>query len=290
MGTICRKPPRRVLHLTWIALVAICAIGVLLIWTHMASRARRQNQLVSAVQGAGGDALYSSQVTYVLLDWPFPPAGPTWSLNCEPLGIRGWLASWIDLSWVDSIASVRLSGTSVSGDVLAEIGRMPDLQYLDLMSAEFKGEELEFLRDCHSLKYLSLWGTRIGDDDLAFLHHMAALEELDLSRTGITDQGLEQLTHLPNLRRLWLDDTPVTSAGLATLRRCVHLEQLGLSGTNVDDDGLPHLAAMAKLQILDLQRTLMTQPAVDALRSTRPLCQVFFERTESSHFVPMEAD
>jgi hypothetical protein len=271
-----RKPLQRLIFRAVLVAGVVCAVMKL---GYVAYEAREERQVLADVRGMGGDVLYKSQLTYTQMEWPFPPAGPTSCLRLwQPRGIRGWLPSWIDSDWLDSIAAVDLYGKEIPREVLANIGRLRHLEYLEIGRAGFKTGELELLASCRTLRFLHLSGTRLDAADLSFLRNSRSLEELDLTDTDLTDRGLELLVPVPNLRRLWLGGTQVSGVGLANLRTCKKLEQLVLSGTKVDDNALPHLRELASLRVLDLRSTSVTQTGINDIRSELPNCKVFYEK------------
>ena len=273
----CGRPRKRLLRLSLATVLATGAISRLLKMGYVAYQGRGQKQVLSDIRGIGGDVLFKSQVTYTQLEWPVPPAGPTSCLSLwEPQGIYGWLPSWIDSDWLDSIAAVDLYAKKIPSEVLVDLGRLPHLEYLDMGRAEFNARELVLLAGCRSLRFLQLRGTRLDAADLSFLRDSKSLEELELTDTNIGDRGLGFVAPLPNLKRLWLGGTQVTSAGLANLTTCSKLEQLVLFGTKVDDNALPHLRVLASLRALDLRSTSVTQAAVNDIHGALPNCKVFY--------------
>lgn len=264
--------------MNWRGVLVACATILVCSILTAAYLSLRQQRIVSHLRGLGADVTYKSESSYVLSEWPFPPAGPTWKLRLwEPTGIYGWLPSWVDLAYVDSVATIRLSDATISRQTMVELGILPGLESLDLSKSQLSIEDFNLLQNRRTIKYLALYGVCF---DFAACKHLAqfeSLEELELSKSAVAGKNLGALSDLPRLRRLWLDDTRITSDDLGKLTKCARLEQLSVSGSNVDDDGLRHLKALTCLRTLNLRCTAVSSDGVNTLRNALPGCAVFFD-------------
>jgi hypothetical protein len=92
------------------------------------------------------------------------------------------------------VIKLRMGGRHLSGGVMAEIGKLKELQALDL------------------------YGTNITDEGLVDLKDLQNLKALGLGGTAITDRGLTHLENLPSLRYLWLPKNSVTPEAIARLK------------------------------------------------------------------------
>jgi Leucine-rich repeat (LRR) protein len=209
---------------------------------------------------------------------PFPHLPTTECVEpWEPEGLRRWLPSWIGSDWFEPIIVVKLGKEPVSREILARIGRLPHLEYLELRHSEVQLNDLESLAGCRSLKYLHLYGEHLGNVHVRFPSDLPALEELILSGTDVDDRGLESISHLHNLRRLWVTGAQeVTSDGVASLAKCTRLEELNLARTKADDGALWQLLKLPNLRTLDVEFTSVTATGVNRFREARPNCRVYW--------------
>ena len=266
---------RRVLQLsvrTLLAVVTICALWL----GYCSHEAHKQKRFTRCIREVGGDIRYSSTECYASVPLPdFSSVTPKRSLELwERQGVCGWLPSWVDLDWVDSVSSVFLEGKQVPRRVLQCVGALRRVEYIDLTGAHFNADDLDLLTGLGEAKYLHLGGTRVNDSHLEILTSFTSLEELILSDTRITDVGLRSLVGLPNLKCLRVDGTCVTNAGMATLSECITIEQLDLSRTSVGDCGVRYLAKLTSLHALNLRATLVTEIGLNECRRALPSCQV----------------
>ncbi|HJT33112.1 MAG TPA: HEAT repeat domain-containing protein [Pirellulales bacterium] len=124
--------------------------------------------------------------------------------------------------------------TLISDENLALIGRLPNLELLNLS------------------------GTSIDDAGLAHLVNLKQLAHLQLNNTKITSAGLVHLAGMEQLRSLSLDHCAITDDGLKHLGNLMALERLSLRHTQISDAGLTHLAGLARLKYLSLYDTQIT--------------------------------
>lgn len=114
---------------------------------------------------------------------------------------------------------LNLSGTSISGDTLREVGHFVTIEGLGLGVSTITNDDLASIEKLVALKILDLHGAQVSDDGLAHLEGLIHLQRLKLSDTRITDKGLEHLNSLTSLRDLHLENTLVTDAGVARLQQ-----------------------------------------------------------------------
>ncbi len=92
------------------------------------------------------------------------------------------------------VTHLKLVWRHLPGPVLAEVGKLSELQGLDLAYSTVNDKGLAHLEDLQQLRSLSLWGT------------------------PVTDRGLVHLEKLPGLQWLWLPKKTVTAAAVEKLK------------------------------------------------------------------------
>jgi len=163
------------------------------------------------------------------------------------------------------IIGLRLKGTALQNADFPLIGRMPQLQILDLSGTNVTDDDLRHLSGLKGLRELILWETGIGDAGAAHLAAMQGLCRLNLGRTNLTDAGLRHLGGLDDLRHLVLTGNSISDVGLKHLKALNRLQGLKLSSTGITDDGLRELVGLKDLRGLTLDRTKVTDAGLKAL-------------------------
>jgi hypothetical protein len=227
-GTISR-PWRRSLRISVRGLIVVVLVcGVWLGW--LVRGARIQREAVAAITRAGGSAKY---------DWGWTDGN---YLPGEKFSKPGWLVKRIGVDYCGRVTQVWLFSSSTEADAtLVHVGRLSQLQRLDLYRAPFSDAGLANLKGMTKLSYLDLGDSHVSDTGLANLKGMIRLSHLDLSGTQVTDAGLAHLTGLTNLSTLGLGHTQVSDAGVVHLKRLTNLSALGLFATRVTDAGVEEL-------------------------------------------------
>lgn len=158
---------------------------------------------------------------------------------------------------------------------LEGLRRLPDLQYLDLMSTDLSAVDssplstlrkllflkltstnandatLVHLKDLNELKGLLVWGCfEVSDAGAAHLKGLTKLEKLQLYGK-ITEAGVASLTNLTAIKDLTLPDKALTDNSLQALKTLTHMETLSI-GNEVTDKGLALLADKAALSNLTI--------------------------------------
>jgi hypothetical protein len=156
---------------------------------------------------------------------------------------------------------------------LAFIGRLTNLEELDLWDAGIQGKGLEHLAPLGQLHTLNLWHCfELRDAQMKPVGRLTALKSLNLSTTKLGDKALEHLAPLRQLRDLDVMQTRVTDEGLKQVAGLPNLERLRADITEISDTGLQHLLACPKLRCLSVNGCFggVTAAGVEALRRARP--------------------
>ena len=200
--------------------------------------------------------------------------------------------------------------------VLAELHRLPDLQYLSLAVAELnpeiigalgKARRLEALEiDIHEmtpeegealaealggmrhLRVLGMSGMSVLDSPRACLAAVGSLAQLEHLRLGdwfFAGENLRLPAGLTNLKSLTLDDffieldLPESAPTLlASLPPLPHLEALDLRNSQVVDGDLRYIARLPRLKSLNLSGIFITGAALTDLAPLESLEELTIER------------
>ena len=122
----------------------------------------------------------------------------------------------------------------------------------------------------NQLQELNLYRSAVSDAGLSHLNGLTQLTRLYLGKTAVSDAGLAHLGVLGNLHELHLDSTNVSDAGLAQLKRLDKLTKLDLRNTQVTDAGLVHVQGLTDLSRLALEGSSVTNAAIKKLKQAFP--------------------
>jgi len=187
---------------------------------------KEQEEALDAIRRLGGKVYYDYQR-------PNPDIPTRFQPEAKPKNASGF----------HRVVLVGLGETKVTDDDLKILGKLPNLENLDLSKTRITSAGLAHLRGLKNLRVLSLW------------------------KTQVDDAGLEHLEGLTKLWQLSIDETRITDAGVAHLKGLTSLEEwLGLADTRITDDGVKYLTALTKLRHLNLRRTQVTPAGVATLK------------------------
>lgn len=196
--------------------------------------------------------------------------GPNWKVRANWGAAAGSECTWygvtcdsanstvtaLDVSWnnargvlprdigdLTNLVELRAGGSTISGPIPPEIGRLTKLQVLD-----FTG-------------YYSNLSTanQISGPIPREIGQLSSLRELDLQGNAITGPLPSELTRLPNLEILQLNNNPVGGEIPADLLRMPKLKQLFLGATKLTGS-IPSPLALPNLEILDLDANDLSGP------------------------------
>jgi Leucine Rich repeat len=207
-------------------IVLVLLIGAGLGW--LVRRAHVQRDAIVAIRRAGGSVLY---------DWEWNngksvPGGIPWASK--------WLVDLIGIDYFAHVTSVSLRPTP-SDSAIVEVGRLTQLERLQLIGGFVSDSELAHLKGLTKLSDLYLSSNHVSDAGLAHLKGLTKLKFLQLGNTRVTDVGLAHLKGQTKLQYLTLGGTQVTDGGLVHVEGLSSLSLLWLGSTQVSDAGLTHL-------------------------------------------------
>ena len=240
-------------------LVATVVVAIPFSWLAVEmKRARRQREVVAAIEKLGGSVRY---------DYVFTPP------FCFEMPGPVWLRKLVGDDFFANVEGVRSYEMSEADIALPYLRELPRLWELDLSHTQVTDAGLERLKGLTQLRWLSLANTHVTDAGLRHLMGLTHLEQLYLSDTQVTDGGLQHLKGLTQLYLLWLDDTHVTDAGLEHLKELIQLLNVRFDNTQVTDAGLKSLKGLNQLQSLSLHGTHVTDEGVQELQQALPNCK-----------------
>src|SRR5262245_10312561 len=222
----------------WMILVLLLGGG--LGWTIRGARAQRE--AVAAIRRAGGSVRYN---------WEWGNGQP--NLVGKPWA-PGWLVDRIGIDYFGSVAAVYLDRAIRWGffrdrrdlnPILAHVGRLERLEWLNLHASSVTDESLVHLRGLANLRVLVLGQTNVGDEGLAHLEGQTNLRRLMLDGTRVSDAGLVHVGRLRRLETLILNKTSVTDAGIVHLQGLTRLQWLQVDKTQISDVGLVYLTNLS---------------------------------------------
>ena len=144
------------------------------------------------------------------------------------------------------------AGGAKLGGALRVLAAMPDLRFVNLVSAGVHDADLIHLAGADKLTGLELMhNTLFTGSGLALLGRKPSLRGLEC---GVSDafgeEGMAALPNFPNLEHLTLSHSGVTNDGFRHLESLRRLRFVSLSNTQVRGPGLRHLADKTKLRNL----------------------------------------
>jgi hypothetical protein len=189
------------------------------------------------------------------------------------LKVEGITIKYLDLSKQNEITDENLS--------LLE--QFPQLEWLDLSSAEITSRSLSFLSRLRELKHLYLNNCRwITDTSLRSIRELHNLVDLQLAENSkISNEGLKYLQEMTGLTHLTLRSTGINNTALSHIEKLISLEFLDLSYTEISDSALASLCVLYKLKMLSLEGCRkITDHGMIHLRSVDSLVDLRLADTE----------
>ncbi len=129
-----------------------------------------------------------------------------------------------------SLTFLNVKGTNITGDELARLSTLMQLENLDCSSVVGVEKMLEKLKDSKALRSLHLNTCKLSANDLKTISRMHNLKFLDLTNNSvITDDTLVSLSKLTNLEQLDLTRCKITKAALPSIQKLTKLRTLNIS-------------------------------------------------------------
>ncbi len=118
------------------------------------------------------------------------------SINEEAVYVKDWDGDTTPLAWfgwLDRFQYAALEGPEVSGELLAAVARMPDLQHLLITNTHLTTSDLAPLRELNRLEQLEIRYSPVDDRAVDFFSQLPLRQKLVLSATKITPDGVKKL-------------------------------------------------------------------------------------------------
>ncbi|GDY23788.1 hypothetical protein LBMAG56_51350 [Verrucomicrobiota bacterium] len=196
----------------------------------------------------GGEALqFLNRLTAIDLYDRQNPHDKSYKRN-ESL-VDGWLDCLADLP---DLVSLDLANTSMSGPGLKVVGRLKNLERLNLTLTPITDPHLEHLRDLTKLRVISLASAKCTGEGFRFLGNLKQLENANFHFTPVNDAGLAGISVVTSLERLEIVHVHFTDAGAPALAKLVNLERLQIGSRDATGAAIAPLTTLKKLRELDL--------------------------------------
>jgi len=160
-----------------------------------------------------------------------------------------WLAV---LKFTPELTALDIANTGIKGPGLKEVGKLKNLETLNLTLTAITDEFLEPLQNLTKLRSLSLASAQCNGEGFRFFDKLKQLENANFHFTPVNDAGLAGISHVPSLIRLEIVHTHFTDAGTPALAKLVNMERLQIGSREATGAALVPLRAMTKLRELDL--------------------------------------
>jgi serine/threonine protein kinase len=134
----------------------------------------------------------------------------------------------VTLARFPKLMDLKIGGTDIDGEQLAQSGILPSLQILHADSCSKISAAIAALENSPKLRKLFVSFCNISAKDIQNISTMKQLTRLKLSNNALKDSDLEPLTKLPKLDNLELDDCKITPASVKILSRCKALTNLSV--------------------------------------------------------------
>ncbi|TWT95070.1 leucine-rich repeat domain-containing protein [Neorhodopirellula pilleata] len=142
--------------------------------------------------------------------------------------------AWQDYPKVDT---VLIDQGIVTGEGLARIAELPDLEHVRLRLSPITDENLKPLLQCRELWLINLPHSELTNEGIRSLAEIPKLKQLRLGSKNLTNDCCRAIAELTKLRGLHLIGVPVTDDGVKVLAELPHLESLYLDDSAVTDAG-----------------------------------------------------
>lgn len=154
-----------------------------------------------------------------------------------------------------TLRKLCLAGCEVTSTGLASLPVSEQLEWLDLSRMPVDSNDvLRLCPDASELTQLSLEATRVDDGLTEWIKRAEKLTELDLSFTKVTDTLVDSLPARSGLAVLWLTGSKITDRSVARLKSFNSLESLDVQRTGISEAAINQIReAMPDLQLNPLE-------------------------------------
>ena len=143
---------------------------------------------------------------------------------------------------ISRLKGIDLDGSEVTDNGLAQLGAMPELQYLSAGNGFITGTCLRHLLGCKKLWGLRLGGAEVNNESLRYLQNFPCLTHLGVMNMNLSLSGLEHVSKCRGISSLDID-----------------------YNYQIDDKALPLLLKFPKLRTLSVKETKISLAALESL-------------------------
>ena len=237
---------------------------------------------------------------------PDPSNNPGLVSDCEVLlSARDTLAGTASLNWSATAAIDQWDGVTVggspqrvmelslperqlTGEIAPELGRLAELETLDLSSNELVGNIPGELGRLGNLENLTLSENMLSGKIPAELGNLSELVHLELDWNRLSGPLPPELGRLSRLTRLKLDQNQLTGEIPSELLGLSNLTWLLLSDNKLTGRIPPDLGRLAGLSLLDLGTNQFTGPIPPDLGRLSGLTRLRLHQNELTGQIPIE--
>lgn len=167
-------------------------------------------------------------------------------------------------------------GTAVSDAALDQLAALPSLRTLRIDS-DLVGDAGLAVVGSLGITHLTVQSAKVTDAGVDAVCRSGSLIALTLEAPHVTDEGMLALARLPALRGFGVASERVTGAFLRELTGSM-VNAANLARTALDDEHVRGLGCLPTLMSAVLDRTPLTDAAVDAITALPPMVQELYIR------------
>ena len=182
-----------------------------------------------------------------------------WGVDIGP-GFEGEL-SWIGVSVGGTplrVTGLSLHGSYLQGEIPSEIGKLTNLEYIDLYDNQLTGEIPAELGNLSNLKRLNLGSNYLTGKIPSELGNLSNLERLNLSSNHLTGEIPTEIWNLTNLEYLSIGYNQLVGEIPVEIGKLTDLEELRLDGNILTSEIPGELGKLTNLRNLHLDFNFLT--------------------------------
>ena len=214
--------------------------------------------------------------------------GPGWNNN------RNWLSDkpleeWYGLTIENGrVTGLSLERNQLAGPLSSAMGKLANLQKLDLGYNQLTGSIPSELGTLANLEWLSLLANRLTGPIPSELGNLGDLRWLSLAGNELTGAIPPDMGKLANLERLFLDGNELTGPIPSDMGKLTNLEWLFLSNNRLTGPIPPELRNLSNLERLWLGNNRLTGPIPPQLSRLTDLEHLVLYNNQLTGPVPVE--
>ena len=213
--------------------------------------------------------------------------GPNWATNTN-WSSGAPLDQWYGVvtDGQGRVVSLSLTQNQLSGSIPSSLGRLANLEILDLWGNELSGAIPSFLGSLANLQELSLGDNELSGSIPSFLGSLTNLRELWLRGNQLSGSIPSSLGGLANLRYLSLDHNELSGSIPAALGGLTNLAWLDLSYNQLSGTIPPALGGLTSVWAFYLEGNQLGGAIPSALGGLPLLTELYLHGNELSGEIP----